>query len=286
MWRQFRFSLCLAIVGFALPGCLSYQHPVPNPACEVCEPLESIHDDGRAGVYVFFVNGNDPFCCANLKGVRDYLSKLGFSKTYYGEICHEKWMAEELFCIHRDHPGSRFIVVGFEYGADSARRIVQAGLNRGAAIDLLLYLEPRGTFFNTPAADAGISRTIVVRNDWFLTKCPPVEGSEVISVSTRSRYDVPTRPEVLELLETEALQLAAQVPIVIYAPEPVPALVDEIAPTPRPIQERKPEVLDDWDFLKLMSTRTVKANPAAKDRNTTPFLAASPYAPLRVGKER
>ncbi len=263
MSRQFCCFLGIAIFGMALPGCLTFLHPLPEPPCEVCEQFESIHEDSRAGVYVFMVNGNDPLCCANLKGVRDFLSRLGFVKCYCGEICHEGWMAEELVCIHRDHPESRFVVVGFEYGADSARRIVQAGLDKGATIDMLLYLEPKGTFFNLSASDPGIHRTVVVQNDRWLTKCAPVDDSEVITVSTRNRYGMPTHPAVLELLTAELSHLAAMVPIIVYAPEPIPPLLEEVAPTPRPMLEKKAEPPDDWDFLKLISQRPLNTTKEA-----------------------
>jgi hypothetical protein len=256
MIGRVRYCLGLAILTLALPGCLLLRQPAPLPPSDGIVEYVDFHDDGRAGVYIFFVNGNDPFGLANLKGVRDYFCKLGYPRTYFGGIAHECWMAEELVCIHRDHPGSRFIVVGFDYGADAARNIAQAGLNRGATIDMLLFLEPKGRVFNAPAADSGIVRTVVVQGKSLLQQSAPIAGAEIITVASKHRYQVPTRPEVIELLESEAALSAALVPIVVFAPEPIPALLDETAPSPRPVSERKDTSYDEWDFLKLISRRS------------------------------
>ena len=286
MSRRTRISLGIAIATLALPGCLHFLHPLPEPTIEMCNDFQAIPEECRAGVYVFMVNGNDPLSCANLKGVRDFLTRLGFVKAYCGEIAHEGWMAEELVCINRDLPGSRFVVVGFEYGADSARRIVQAGLNKGATIDMLLYLEPKGSLYNVPLVDEGVRRTVLVQNDRWLTKPAPVDNAEIITVCTASRYGVPTHPEVLDLLLSELTQIAHTVPIVIYAPEGVPPLLDETAPPPRPIPERKAAPVDDWDFLKLLG----KQQPAPRNQTIADVVGDGPriidprevqYRPIR-----
>lgn len=276
MSRQLRIWLVLAIFASTVPGCLFARHPSPVPPCHVCQQFDAIDEDCRAGVYIFFMNGNDPFGYANLKGVRDYLSQLGFSKTYFGEIGHEGWMAEEIVCIHRDHPGSRFIVVGFEYGADPARRMVAAALKRGAPIDLLLFLEPRGSVFNAPSVDPGINRTVVMQTDTLFAQSAPIEGAEVIKVKRKSRYELPTQLEVIDLLVGQASLSAEQVPIVIDAPEPVPALLDETAPTPRPVVERPSQTFDEWDFLKRFSRRDVRHSLHAKSLATGQPLLPRP----------
>lgn len=260
MNRQIRLCIGIAIIAFALPSCLTVRHSLPENR-KSCDQIETEPDPGQAGVYIFFVNGHDPLGCANLRGVRDYLASLGFVRSYYGEIDHDIWLAEELVCANRDYPGSRFIVVGYEWGADSARRIVNAGLKWGATIDLLLYIEPKGTIYNLPACDPAIHRTVIVQNDRWLTKCAPVDNSEVINVSTLTRFGVPTTPEVIDLLTSEAEHLASMVPIIRYLPEPVPPLLDETAPPPRPLIEPKERIFDDWDFLKLMVKRPRNRDP-------------------------
>ena len=277
MTRQIRLLFSIGVVLAALPGCLTSWHRLPEPSCEVCDQFQAIPDECRAGVYVFLVNGNDPFHCANLKGVRQFLSQLGFVKTYYGEVDHEDWLAEELVCINRDHPGSRFVVVGFEYGADSAHRIALAGTNHGATVDMLLFLEPKGSNYLQSAGDPGIRRIVSVHNDKWLTKTAPVEGSEIIGVSTPNRYGVPTHPEVIELLTSELTHLAPLVPIVEYLPEPIPALLDETAPPPRPLKEPKAQSNDEWDFLKLISKRPVKRNRDFTAAISEPPLIVEPH---------
>lgn len=274
MRRRITAVLIVALLG-SMTGCLTFMNPMPEPACQVSDQLRTIPKECRSGVYVFMVNGNDPLHCANLKGVREYLSHLGFTRVYFGEISHEAWMAEELVCTNRDYPGSRFVVVGFEYGADSARRIAEAGLNRGATIDLLLYLEPRGSFYNLPLADAAIRRTVVVQNDKGLSTPAPLDNAEKIVVNTHTRYAVPTHPEVIDLLTNELTEIASAIPIIRFGFEPIPPLLDETAPFPRPLTEMKPQAYDEWDFLKLivrdsneeeMEDTEVPARPIIKTR--------------------
>ena len=248
--RQPRLLL-LFLIAF-VPGCLSCLNHLPEPPCELRHEMEQIHHDSRNGVYIFFVNGTDALCCANLKGVREYLARIGFERVYIGQLCHEAWIVEEIRTLHRDQPGSRFVVVGFEFGAPIARRIVQSAAEEGAPIDLLLYLEPKGLLNYLPNCDEGVRRVISVeQHSWFSKSDIEVDDVEIVHVSCRTRYGVPTHPVVLDLLAEELAEIAQTVPVYEWRHGNPPSLLDETAPPPRPMPERKPDPEDEWDFLKL-----------------------------------
>src|SRR5438034_10131305 len=82
-------------------GCLGFLHPVDMPyAKQLTEPCQSVPRCCRDHVYIFMVNGLDPWNYGNLTGVRDYIQELGFNKTYYGQVYHVWWFNAEIRRIH------------------------------------------------------------------------------------------------------------------------------------------------------------------------------------------
>ena len=218
---------------FSQSGCLSFLNRIPEPQLEVQKQNEQLPIESRCGVYVFLVNGTDPFGSANLYGVRDYLNKLGFVKSYYGEFFHEWWLIEEIRQLHKEKPDARIVVVGYEYGADAARSIALAGVEAGAGIDMLMYLEPKGLSFSDMSSDhPGIKRLVVLRKEkWFLTDSD-VPGSETISLPCSNRYLVPTHSSTLDIIAEEVTHLAMSIPVISPPTEAFPQLLDDPAPTP------------------------------------------------------
>ena len=249
-------------------GCLSFLNRLPVPPAEVRELNEQLPIESRGGVYVFLVNGTDTLGCGNLYGIRDYLNRLGFVKSYYGEFFHEWWLTEEILKLHIEKPDARIVVIGYEYGADAARSIAQAGADAGANIDMLMYLEPKGLSYQNISDDhAGIRRLVVVRNEkWFLSDSE-VPGSETIALPCSCLYLVPTHPTTLEIVASEMARLAMSIPVQFPPMESFPQLLDDPAPTPRPVAAQKTLPPDEWDFLKPVSRRKERPSerPAAKE---------------------
>src|SRR5262245_54045673 len=141
--RRARAALAGVALGFGSltgGGCLSCLNPVGHPPPEALGPCEALPQPCRSGVYVFLIDGLDPFHCGNLPGVRDYLIELGFIKTYHGYAYHKSYFLKELLRTHAECPDARFVVVGFDYGAAAARNLACEAARSGAPVDLLVYL--------------------------------------------------------------------------------------------------------------------------------------------------
>jgi pimeloyl-ACP methyl ester carboxylesterase len=264
-----RWSLMPSLLVAISPvACLNFLNPVPRAPTEMIELSEQLPKESRLGVYVFLINGNDPLGCANLYGIRDYLNRLGFVKSYYGELYHKWWLEDEIRELHKEKPDARIVVIGYEYGADVALGVAQAGADAGAQIDALIYLEPRGLSFDQVSESQDrIRRVVVVRKEKSYLNDTEVHGAETVTVPCFCRYLVPTHPTTLDAVSTEVTNLAMSVPVIGSTPIPFPQILDDPAPTPRQVIGPKPAALDEWDFLKPVGRRKeqVELIPAPRE---------------------
>jgi hypothetical protein len=220
-------------------GCLGYLNPVDSPVPEVKHSCCHLPKYERDHVYIFFLNGIDPVNYGNLTGIRDYVQDLGFHKTYYGQLYHVSYFAEEIRGIHQHEPDAHFVLVGLGRGARKIRDLAQTVKAEGIPIDLMVYL------------DAKLPEGVGIENG-------PVLGhfhNEQFCSETGQQQDLwlfgnPTCRQTLELLAHQLGQIAAAIPVVETAePAPMPRMLDE-EPTPRPVQRQDPVQRDEWDFLK------------------------------------
>jgi hypothetical protein len=255
----------------ALPGCLSFVNPVPPPLDETKLICDHFPADCRAGVHIFLVNGCDPFECANFRGVRDYLNKLGFKSVWYGQFYHDEEMSAEIHRLHRDNPTARIIVVGYEHGANAACEIARAAIDDHGFVDLLVLLEPKclGTIV-PPHSDLG--RFVVIRSEPSPFSGTVPEGAEVITLSTYWRFTVPTHSTTLDLIADEAIHAAQMVPIEMAKSEAFPQILENPAPLPRPLPRFESGREDAWDFLKPFSRQRIR------ETNTPRELLPAPHA--------
>jgi hypothetical protein len=217
---------------------MSFLNPVDPPAVEVKESCCHLPKYERDRVYVFFLNGLDPVNYGNLTGIRDYVQDLGFHKTYYGQLYHASYFANEIRTIHKQEPDAQFVLVGFGRGARKIRSLAASVNAEGIPIDLMVYLDgqlPSGV---------GIENGTVLghfQDGQFFTE--PGQEQDLWLFGT------PTCRQTVELLGHELARIAAAIPVVETAePAPPPRLYE--APTPRPVQPQDPAQRDEWDFLK------------------------------------
>lgn len=240
------------VAALATPGCLSCLNPVPPPSDEARQLCAQFPGPCRAGVYVFLLDGCDPLGCANFRGVRDYLTQLGFVRTYYGQFYHDAAMVQEIIRLRREDPFARFVVVGYEYGSTAARRVVIDAAAAGVEIDMLALLEPKATVADLPPLD-GVRRVVVVRSSKWSNKEVADDVVEVVTLPCHWRFGVPTHPVTLDLLAEEVSNIAQLVPYTPADVEAFPPILDDPAPTPRPVVAKRPKSFDEWDFLKPVS---------------------------------
>ena len=242
-----------------LPGCLSCFHPIDRPPPEQIDQCRAVPHECRSNVTIFLFNGADPLEYGNLSGVRDYLNQIGFAKTYYGQIYHAEWCFEEMKRIRAANPEARFVVIGFDFGAETAKILVQKAALGGIATDLLCYLEPKGIGMETGVAHSKLSRILTIQaSRLFGVPTAPV-GSETVQLTSTTRYGVPTHPATLARLTEELSRISLQIPITTLLAGPLPPLV-EAAPQPRPVEALKITELDEWDFLKLGNQAPIRIN--------------------------
>jgi hypothetical protein len=253
-FKQLGRALLVLIAGST--GCLHCFHPTPEPAREQVEAAKQIPTPAKGGVYLFLLNGLDPLEIGNLSGVREYVNCLGFGKVYYGQIYHSHWFLDEMRRIRSECPESRFIVLGYEHGAEAAKKLVGTATGEGIEVDELIYLEPKGVGPSAVDAASGCRRVLTIQSSrWFGHPSAPA-GSESIVIPHTSLYGIPTHPVVLEILVSQMQELAGTIPLVapIY---PDNAILFGLTPTPRTVANFSTETNDEWDFLKPGRSRIV-----------------------------
>src|SRR5271166_4331143 len=204
--RVSRLRGALGCVALLLPGCLSCFNPIPDLPPEIQQKCQSVGPYCRNNVYVILVNGIDPLCCGNLKGVRDYLNSLGFVKCYYAQLYHEGCLLEELREIRDVHPEARFAIVGFECGAGPAKTLARKASEEGLSVDLLMLLQPKNLLGDLNAALPAIPRVVAVRAG-NSESMGLGDVAESVRVACTTHYGVPTHPVTLQRLADELSQL-------------------------------------------------------------------------------
>ncbi len=254
--RIYRIGLGLLAALFAtLPGCLCCRHECPSVTAACLEKCEICPRACRGNVYVFVVNGFDPFDVAKLGNARTALNRLGFTKVYTGQFYHAGQFADEIKSLAAAEPNARFVVVGVGAGVDAAVSLAESVAENGVAIDLLASVD--SPFWSSAAGKKPINVQRVLSlhgrtNDW-LPFTPGLEDD--ISVPDAGWLGVSGHAVTVETLASELASIAGAVP----APaEESPDTVDE-QPVPRPNAAKagnrpvRPSLLDPATDLEARS---------------------------------
>jgi len=240
--RKTVLRLTLAGLLAGVGGCCSCLNPVDPPAEPVVQSCHELPKYCRDHVYVFFLNGFDPVNYGNLTGIREYVDTLGFHKTYYGQIYHVGYFADEIKQIHKEEPDAHFVLVGFGCGARKIRCLADQANAEGISIDLMVYLD--GKLPDGMGLENGpVFGTIRVGNSG-----SPSAGPNLWLIGN------PTNHQSVEMLGQQLVHIAASIPAVEPAqPEQLPPPMDE--PTPRPVKRQVPSQNGEWDFLRPVHNR-------------------------------
>jgi hypothetical protein len=214
----------------------------------------------------------DPFDYANLEGLRDYLHRLGFNKTYYGQLYHTWHFQRELCRIHQEDPYAHFVLIGFSFGANMARNIAQGAKEHGIRIDLLVYLGGN-TLKNIPRdRPENVGQIINILASGCIWNGAWLDDAVNVHEIDVWHFGSPTHPQTLELLSRQLSLIACAVPI-MEPPEPKPMPTLEEEPTPRPVQTTVSAKRDEWDFLKPTSRLSENGDavtPTGRERPAAP----------------
>jgi hypothetical protein len=264
-WLQWISHGFLAVGLAGVSGCMGFLHPVETPPPAQVEPCQTLPKCCRDHVYVFLLNGLDPFNYANLTGLRDYLNHLGVAKTYYGQIYHFWSFTHEIRRIHKEDPEARFVLIGFSVGvnlADGVARSVQAD---GIHIDLLVYLSGNHPVMPMPGGRPdNVDRVVNILAAGVMNGRGQRDWAENVRLASTMHFGSPTHPMTLERLAQELTAVAATVPVTEWLP-PAPPPSAEQAPTPRPVKPR-PARPEGWDFLKPVAQLSKWPAPETADQ--------------------
>lgn len=262
-----------------LTGCLHFVHKDPKADACAWKLSDQVPEESKSCVYVFMFDPLDPLTCANLKGVRDYLHELGFTKTYYGQRPHLSYFLEKMRMINGRCGTARFAIVGYHTGADSAREMADLASQSGISIDLVLYLEPRGD--DATEVNAKALNTITVRAE----DLPPIQKHHDGEHSSHQvgKTGVPTHPKTLSILERELSLIGMTVPPPVRPEAKRVVLVDPM-PAPREVTPNPRELPEEWQFLRPRDPWTAGLQPTQKPEETLPLPKTIPGLPAPTAK--
>ncbi|MGE3808661.1 MAG: hypothetical protein AB7K24_28685 [Gemmataceae bacterium] len=269
--RTVMLGLLAALLG---GGCLPCQYSacaIPN----VVESCQSLPPAARGKVYVFLVNGYDPTNCANFRTLKNYLVDLGFLKTYYGQFFYTHWYTSEIRRIHECEPDAHFVLIGYSLGADAVRKVACSVAHDGINIDLLVYVDGVTVFNNEKAVPGNVQRVVNFYSDGCIFVGEELDVAENHHIGGVKHYGLPTHELTLATLGYELMQVAANVEFIMPV-QPVMPMLDEGAPTPRPVAPRSMQPRDAWDYMKPVNSlsfrpEAVRYRPATETVVSTPL---------------
>ncbi len=257
-WRPLGLALLVALCLAGEQGCLSFVHSLDVPPKEQVVLGEKIPAPSRNHVHIFLIHGLDPLDLANLRGLTEYLQQLGYLKTHYGQLYHLWAFKKEMLRLHKEEPQTRFVVIGFSFGANVACELVNAVKEDGIVIDLLVYLGG-WALSNTPrTCPENVAHVVNI----LTAGCPwdgNLAGADNLQYDDVWHFGPPTHPQTRKLLARELAVVAARVPYVEKVP-PLPPELEEEIPRPRrlppeQLRQMTSQLPPEWNFLTSRSAR-------------------------------
>lgn len=249
-WPRAIASRLLVVVLLGTSGCMSFLHPVKPPPIELSTPCQEVPKASRDHVYVFFIHGLDPLDIANLSGVRDYVHKLGFNRTYYGQLYHKPYFQKEALKIYKEDPDARFVLIGFSFGANMVRDIALALKKEGVPVALLVYLGGNTLKNGERDQPDNAARIVNILANGAIWHGDRLDRAENLQVPKVWHFGSPSHEETLKILSRELAAVAASVP---YHEPAIPPSTQgsDLGPTPRPVFiQPVSRTRGEWDFLK------------------------------------
>jgi len=232
----------LAAVVLAASGCASCLNPVALPTADQASQCAALPEACRNHVYVFLIDGPDPFDLANLGGVRQALISLGYIKTYCGQCWHAGYFQKEICRIHQEDESARFVVMGFSLGANAARDVAAGVQAEDVTIDLLVYCGGVGLGDDPKNRPGNATCVVNIVGGGADALAPALDGVNNMQLSDTSHFGSPTHASTLEMLVRQLTVIASLAPVVDLRPTAEPS------DSPSAV-ERLNQPHDEWDFL-------------------------------------
>jgi pimeloyl-ACP methyl ester carboxylesterase len=234
--RRQGIGLAWALSLLAGAGCVHLDETCPPAYPSHCLQPASVPECCRNKVFVFIVQGADPFDLAGVGKVRAHLLAQGFHKVYHGYPYHYFYFAKEIRRLHARDPEARFVLIGHRAGAHVVRALAWKVNTEGIPVDLLVYLDPVLLEDSPVHLPDNVHHVVNIvpggseEPSWFA-------GAENFEHTEAGSLDLPTHPDTLDELTHQVALVAAHVPVVTPGAEPSTV-------TPAPAQADPA-----WEFL-------------------------------------
>ena len=190
-------------------------HPLVKPTSVVIHHRTD-ERSGKDQVYIFAINGADPLCVGNLDGLCDYLREQGYTHTYFAQPYTRYWFANEISDVRRQDPEAKIVVIGYSWGCNEARSMVNRLNKDGIPVELLVYLGGDFIWNTRESSPPNVRRIVNVRGHGLLLLAGLVDGANLEGARNEwidSRHiELPSRRQTLELLTDELNNLAGATP--------------------------------------------------------------------------
>lgn len=171
-------------------------------------------------VYIFLINGIDPFYLCGLDKMPEYLRSQGYEHVYFGSLTtSRRRFYRDIRRIHAVDPCARVVLLGFSAGANVACRITDDLAADGESVDLLVYLG--GCMISNSRAwkPGNAGRVVNIRDSGLvflgggiMTSGDQVNGADNVQIPGVSLHvDTPAQPVTQETLARELAAQAAAV---------------------------------------------------------------------------
>jgi hypothetical protein len=237
-------------------GCASCLHPAAQPTHDASAMCAALPEACRNHVYIFLIDGPDPFDLANLNGVRDALIGLGYIKVYRGESWHAGYFQKEIRRLHEEDESARFVVMGFSLGANAAWDVANGVKADGVPIDLLIDCGGVALSDDPKSRPDNALRVVHILGQGVDSVGTVLDDADNIQLADVNHFGSPTHPYTTELLAKELTEVASLVTVIDN--HPTADLGLEQGPMPKAEAARDALPRDGWDFLKPTPSETPK----------------------------
>ncbi len=174
----------------------------------------------RDHVYVFLVNGLDPFFFCQFNKMPDYVRSLGYEHVEMGQMTVKGKFLDEIRGVRAADPSARIVLLGFSTGANTVCQMSHTLENDGCSVDLLVYLGGCWMFNYPSSRPENAVRIVNIRDSGLVTATggllhgDALDGAENVKIPGVTLHLLtPINPVTQETLARELAAQAAAVPV-------------------------------------------------------------------------
>ena len=223
---------------------LGFFHPLQVPGQPIRAECAAIPAADRDHVYIFFINGADPFYVGNLNGLCAYVKSLGFNQCEVGQMYATRSFYRKITRIKASDPEAKFVVFGYSLGANLAVMLTHWLKDDGINVDLLVYLGADMVYPGERARPDNAMRIMNIMGHgsiWFggdlFIRDIDMDGAQNLHLDA-GHFSLPSQAETITTLVQEIVSVANR-PAGMPPPEnapPAPAIRAKAEETEQPMR--------------------------------------------------